>query len=96
MTTQPPVDEPGFKVTVRDVYTLIGTQNTLIMGIQGTLGEIKTLASTSAVEINDHEARIRHLETDYVSKATARWAVTVGSTLAAALGTILSTWIGHK
>lgn len=66
--SQPPVSvtvtppEPGFQITLRDVYDKLGEVATKVDRMQDLPGDVK-----------DHEHRIRAIEASFVSKASARW-----------------------
>lgn len=60
VTVTPP--EPGFQVTLRDVYDKLGEVATKVDRMQDLPGDVK-----------DHEHRLRDIEANYVSKASARW-----------------------
>lgn len=74
--------EPSFQITLREVYNEV-------RGVSGKLDALNTLPH----EVADHEARLRAVEANYVTKpAAARWltgAITVVIACCAVLALVL-------
>lgn len=69
-------DEPGFRVTLKDVYSDV-------QSIKGSVNGLKDAMPTQAAQLVDHEKRLRGLE-------TRMWAAIGGFGLLAAAAPYLS------